>query len=83
MLIKKDYNQTLVRVYTEHEGGFYTIYPIQHYDGLEDEYSVVYQDGLGERWGDLWGVSRLDSEFGYKISTIFDKVVKEFELTIK
>ncbi len=81
MLIKKDYNQTVVRVYTDNEGGYYTIFPLQHYEGLEDEYSVVYQDGLGERWVEVWNIGRLDGEFGYRISTIFTDE-KVFELTI-
>ena len=81
MLIKKGYDQTVVRVYTDNEGGYYTIFPLQHYDGLEDEYSVVYQDGLGERWVEVWNIERLDGEFGYRISTIFTDE-KVFELTI-
>jgi hypothetical protein len=81
MLIKKSYDQTVVKVYTDNEGGYYTITPFQKYEGIYQEYCVMYQDGLGERWVEVWNIERLDDEFGYRISTIFTDE-KVFELTI-
>lgn len=74
MLVKLDNKKTVIHIYDEvyFDGGYYTIIPFQKYDGLRDEYSLIFQNGLGERfsYAKLYNGEELKEKFGHDIEAL-------------